>query len=64
MSQSNFFPSIGAVAEKADNAPENVQAKPDKESDVTPAREIESLCMKCGEQVRFVAISLLSGVAY
>ncbi|KAF4570961.1 nucleolar zinc-finger protein [Pleurotus pulmonarius] len=62
MSQSNFFPSIGAVAEKADNAAENVQAKPDKESDVTPAREIESLCMKCGEQG--ITRMLLTSIPY
>ncbi|KAG9225207.1 hypothetical protein CCMSSC00406_0007038 [Pleurotus cornucopiae] len=62
MSQNNFFPSIGAVAEKADNAPENEQVTLDKEADVTPAQEIESLCMKCGEQG--ITRMLLTSIPY
>lgn len=64
MSQNNFFPSIGAVAEKADNTEEAAQETPDKDADVTPAQEVESLCMKCGEQVRFVVIVFTAGMAY
>jgi zinc finger protein len=52
MSQA-FFPSIGSVAVKADELPDNSNEteQPDTDTD-KPLHEIESLCMKCGEQVR------------
>ena len=55
MSQSNaYFPSIGTVAEQADNLPDEPADAHNAEDDddERPTQEIESLCMKCGEQVR------------
>ncbi|KAL0569519.1 nucleolar zinc-finger protein [Marasmius crinis-equi] len=48
-----LFPAIGALAEQADKLPENdaptkEETKEDEEE--RPLQEIESLCMKCGEQ--------------
>jgi hypothetical protein len=61
MSQS-FFPTIGSVAAKADQLPEHTnydseQTKPSAD-DERPLHEIESLCMKCGEQVRHFHIAV------
>ncbi|KAJ3982376.1 ZPR1 zinc-finger domain-containing protein [Lentinula detonsa] len=46
-----FFPAIGTIADKADQLPENKDhnAAADAAED-KPLQEIESLCMKCGEQ--------------
>ncbi|KAF9245336.1 zf-ZPR1-domain-containing protein [Melanogaster broomeanus] len=46
MAQDQFFPSIGHVAETADGAP---LAEHDAQED-GPLEEIESLCVRCGEQ--------------
>ena len=43
-----FFPAIGDVADKTDKRNEEKQ-----EDEERVTEEIESLCMKCGEQVRF-----------
>lgn len=64
MSES-FFPTIGSVAAKADELTENstngtdqADASADEER---PLQEIESLCMKCGEQVNiYTAVSGMS----
>lgn len=62
MSSNQFFPSIGKVADQADLLPEHndhtVEADPDIADEDRPMKEIESLCMKCGEQVS-VHIALL-----
>lgn len=55
-----FFPTIGSVADKADGLPQNTQPGNDQtgvsaEDTDRPLEEIESLCMKCGEQARFIA---------
>lgn len=50
-----LFPAIGTIADRADQLPEN-EASANSDED-RPMQEIESLCMKCGEQVRFVPIS-------
>jgi hypothetical protein len=49
MSQ-HLFPSIGSAAAKADDLsnPDTEQADSNEDG---PLQEIESLCMKCGEQV-------------
>ena len=44
-----FFPAIGDVADKTDKRDEEKQ-----EDEERVTEEIESLCMKCGEQVRFI----------
>ena len=53
MSQ-NLFHEIRAVAEKTEKVVDKedgtVEATPD--DDDRPVQEIESLCMRCGEQVR------------
>ncbi len=55
MSKANeLFPSIGSAADKADLLPENDKEFGESNADDTedrPTQEIESLCMKCGEQV-------------
>ncbi|KAK0223383.1 zf-ZPR1-domain-containing protein [Armillaria fumosa] len=54
MSKANeLFPSIGSAADKADLLPENDAEIGESNADDTedrPTQEIESLCMKCGEQ--------------
>ncbi|EIW79163.1 zf-ZPR1-domain-containing protein [Coniophora puteana RWD-64-598 SS2] len=47
----NFFPSLRDVAEQTDAAKDNTRDVQDAvENDGKPLEEIESLCMKCGEQ--------------
>jgi zinc finger protein len=53
---SEFFPSIGSVAQKTDDLPEDTEVKQveDQAEDIEderPLQEVESLCMACGEQV-------------
>ncbi|KAG7096451.1 hypothetical protein E1B28_003886 [Marasmius oreades] len=53
-----LFPTIGALADQADKLSENLNgdsegqttANNDQDADERPLQEIESLCMKCGEQ--------------
>jgi len=45
-----LFPSIGSLADQADQETESAQAPGTTEDKVI--QQIESLCMKCGEQVR------------
>lgn len=50
----SFFPSIGSVAAKADDLPElpaSETKRTDPADDERLIQEIESLCMKCEEQV-------------
>lgn len=49
MSQDPFFPTIGKLAEKADAVPDDTAVESKSQED-RPLEEIESLCMKCGEQ--------------
>jgi zinc finger protein len=62
MSQAKgLFPSIGSVADQADHLPDHeetngssvsgISDNATEELDDKPTQEIESLCMKCGEQV-------------
>lgn len=57
-----FFPTIGSLATRADELPEH--PTPDSEqteastNDERPLHEIESLCMKCGEQVSYFHTSI------
>jgi zinc finger protein len=52
-----FFPSIGSVAQKTDDLPDDEpeQVKVDEQiadgEEDRPLQEVESLCMNCGEQV-------------
>lgn len=54
MSQS-FFPTIGSLANKADELPDQLTSDNEQTEasadDEKPLQEIESLCMKCEEQV-------------
>lgn len=59
MSESNppqLFPPIGAVAEETEKLPEpeerNVEETQVADDEERPVQEIESLCMKCEQQVR------------
>ena len=47
----NFFPAIGHVVDQADKT-KDVQDGGQAEEDEKVVDEIESLCMKCYEQVR------------
>ena len=47
-----FFPAIGDVADKTDKRDEEKQ-----EDEERVTEEVESLCMKCGEQVRSSLLS-------
>lgn len=53
MSQ-NLFPEIRAVAEETEKVAdkENGSVEATTDDDDRPVQEIESLCMRCGEQVR------------
>ncbi|KAL0064868.1 nucleolar zinc-finger protein [Marasmius tenuissimus] len=51
----DFFPAIGSLADKTDNLPDAEPTPNDEEE--RPLQEIESLCMKCGEQVAFSLFS-------
>ncbi|QRV88748.1 hypothetical protein RhiJN_16766 [Ceratobasidium sp. AG-Ba] len=48
MSSDPFFQPIGALAQKADDLPDEPQKAEEEEE--RPLQEIESLCMSCGEQ--------------
>ena len=48
----NFFPSIGSMADKANEKTEST-GQTDASTEDSPLQEIESLCMKCGEQVGY-----------
>ncbi|KAG9108042.1 nucleolar zinc-finger protein, partial [Ceratobasidium sp. 392] len=48
MSSGPFFQPIGALAQKADDLPDEPQKV--EEDEERPLQEIESLCMTCGEQ--------------
>lgn len=61
--QDPFFKSIGSLAEDTDKLPDSdeqggedvadVKAEENEEGDEErPLQEVESLCMRCGEQVR------------
>ncbi|CAE6463861.1 unnamed protein product [Rhizoctonia solani] len=51
MSSNEFFKPIGALAQKADDLPDEPrEAEQAEEDDERPLQEIESLCMSCGEQ--------------
>ncbi|KAJ3849545.1 ZPR1 zinc-finger domain-containing protein [Lentinula lateritia] len=57
-----LFPAIGTIADRADQLPENeneASANPDEDR---PMQEIESLCMKCGEQG--ITRMLLTSIPY
>jgi hypothetical protein len=54
----SFFPSIGSIAVKADGLP-NDSNDPSAEDQDRPLQEIESLCMKCGEQVPLIVLCCL-----
>lgn len=51
MASNEFFPSIRSLAEQADALPEDEESKALVDDEEQPLQEIESLCMKCGEQV-------------
>ncbi|KAJ4480190.1 zf-ZPR1-domain-containing protein [Lentinula aciculospora] len=63
MSQEELFPTIGTIADKADQLTENevhnVTANVDEDR---PMQEVESLCMKCGEQG--ITRMLLTSIPY
>lgn len=46
--QNEFFPAIGQVVDKAEKGAEGIEGGDDEKV----VDEIESLCMKCHEQVR------------
>ncbi|PCH44290.1 zf-ZPR1-domain-containing protein [Wolfiporia cocos MD-104 SS10] len=46
----NLFPAIGAVAETTEKLPETAVENAQADDDEKPVQEIESLCMRCGEQ--------------
>lgn len=48
-----LFPSIGSLAQ-TDNSQEPVSAQASDATEDKIVQEIESLCMKCGEQVRHI----------
>ena len=50
--QEVLFPSIGEVAEQTDQVPDEAptEARDDEDTD-RPVKEVESLCMNCGENV-------------
>jgi zinc finger protein len=51
MSQDQFFPPIGQLAKKADDLPEELTTTDGDVQEDRPLEEVESLCMRCGEQV-------------
>lgn len=56
MAPENLFPSIGTLAQQADNSaeqadPNDTTHAPHKDDDDRVVQEIESLCMNCEEQV-------------
>ncbi|KAJ3914578.1 ZPR1 zinc-finger domain-containing protein [Lentinula edodes] len=55
-----LFPAIGTIADRADQLPEN-EASANSDED-RPMQEIESLCMKCGEQG--ITRMLLTSIPY
>lgn len=51
MSNDQFFPSIGHLAKKADDLSEKPATTGGDVQEDSPLQEVESLCMRCGEQV-------------
>jgi len=51
MSQDQFFPPIGQLAKKADDLSEELTTPDGDVQEDRPLEEVESLCMRCGEQV-------------
>ncbi|KAJ3841168.1 ZPR1 zinc-finger domain-containing protein [Lentinula raphanica] len=66
MSQDNkedLFPAIGVIADKADQLPEeNIPDASADNAEEKPMQEVESLCMKCGEQG--ITRMLLTSIPY
>lgn len=48
----NFFPEIGKVVDETAKHPEVGVVQATTDDDERPVQEIESLCMKCYQQVR------------
>ncbi|KAK7434181.1 nucleolar zinc-finger protein [Stygiomarasmius scandens] len=48
--ESELFPSIGTAADKTDLLPENENVDTGAVEEERPTQEVESLCMKCGQQ--------------
>lgn len=56
MASQNLFPSIGTVAQQADDSADSIAVSDEdrtcpKENDDRVVQEVESLCMNCEEQV-------------
>lgn len=51
MSHDQFFPPIGQLAKQADDMPEEPTASDGDVQEDRPLEEVESLCMRCREQV-------------
>ena len=60
MSHDQFFPPIGQLAKQTDDLPEEHTASdgPGDVQEDRPLEEVESLCMRCGEQVSSLSRSL------
>ena len=52
MTNDPFFPSIGHLAQQTDGLPEEPATADGDAQDDQPLEQIESLCMRCEEQVR------------
>lgn len=50
-----FFPPIGQLAERAEDLQEQPTASDGDAQEDRPLQEVESLCMRCGEQVNSLA---------
>lgn len=57
MASQNLFPTIGTIADTTDRLPEQpvLETRTVELDDDRPVQEIDSLCMKCGEQVCSIA---------
>ena len=61
-----LFPSIGSVADQTDNLQETDESTahaatlPTNDNEEKVVQEVESLCMKCGEQVSYMYFFLLT----
>ncbi|KAH0836567.1 zf-ZPR1-domain-containing protein [Lanmaoa asiatica] len=58
MSYDQFFPPIGQLAKKADDLPEELTASDGDIQEDRPIEEVESLCMRCGEQASSLESSI------
>ncbi len=56
-SNSELFPAIGSVAEQTQKLPVEPQTVEVTLDEERPVQEIESLCMRCEEQVRSISAS-------